>query len=130
MEHETTYSPMTAERAGLTTSEKLADCFEADALLSERYFTDRRNMHLEPEKRLMLAILEEAVYCFQDNYSAQRGTRKRLFDSAHQWFFGVSGDWIFSFENICSVLGFNPGYVRKGMAKWREKETPKPRCAA
>ena len=130
MERETTYSPKNTDQAGLTASENPAYCFQADRLLSERYFADRRNMDLEPEKRLMLAILEEAVYCFQDNYSTQDGRRKRLFDSAQRWFFGVSDDWVFSFENICSVFGFSPGYVRKGLAKWREKQTSKHRCAA
>src|SRR3990172_3524994 len=130
MERKKIYFKKTGERFGFRESEKLAYCFQADPLLSERYFTDRRNTRLEPEKRLMLAILEEATYCFQDNYPAQHGRRKRLFDSAHRWFFEASGDWIFSFENICSVLGFNPGYVRKGLAQWREKDPSKHRCAA
>lgn len=130
MERETNYSPKTAEQAGLTASAKPACGFQADPLLSEQYLTGRRNIRLEPEKRLMLAILEEAVYCFQDNYPAQHGKGKRLFDSAHRWFFGQSGDWIFSFENVCSVLGLDPGYVRKGLAQWTEKETAKRPCAA
>ncbi|MGH7847019.1 MAG: hypothetical protein ACREQW_17890 [Candidatus Binatia bacterium] len=121
----------TTVRRGTTGNENVACHFQADAHLPKQYFAEReRDACLEPEKRLMLAILEEAVYCFQDNYPAQQGRRKRLFDSAHRWFFGVSGDWIFSFENICSVLSFSPGYVRKGLVKWREKETSKHRCAA
>src|SRR5215213_2443273 len=127
MERETTHSPKTAERAGPTASDKLPYCFQADPLLAEQYFSDRRDMHLEPEKRLMLAVLAEAVYCFQDNYPAQHGKRKQLFDSAQQWFFTGNGDWLFSFENICSVLDFNPGYVRRGLAQWREKQTSKHR---
>src|SRR6266513_837075 len=131
MERETTYSPKSADRAGLTASENMAYGFQADPLFSERCFADRRcNIRLEPEKRLMLAILEEAVYCFQDHYSAQHGKNKQLFDSAHRWFFGGSGDWLFSFESICSVLGFNPGYVRQGLVRWREKEISKHRRAA
>jgi len=123
--------PRTADRAGLTASESVAYGFQPDPLFSERCFADRRcNIRLEPEKRLVLAILEEAVYCFQANYSAQHGIKKRLFDSAHRWFFGTSCDWVFSFENICSVLGFNPGYVRKGLASWRDKDISKHRCAA
>jgi hypothetical protein len=73
MERERNYSPKSAEQAGLTASAKPACGFQADPLLSEQYFTGRRNIRLEPEKRLMLAILEEAVYCFQDNYPAQHG---------------------------------------------------------
>jgi hypothetical protein len=131
MRLERTSYPRTANRARLTASESVAYGFQPDPLFSERCFADRRcNIRLEPEKTLMLAILEEAVYCFQDNYSAQHGEKKRLFDSAHRWFFRTSCDWVFSFENICSVLGFNPGYVRNGLAHWRDKEISKHRRAA
>ena len=30
----------------------------------------------------------------------------------------ADGDWVFSFENICEALGFNPAYVRKGLLRW------------
>src|SRR5262245_36478175 len=104
MKLETTSCPKIKKRAGLTASENVAYRSQADPLLSEQYFADRRNIRLEPEKRLMLAILEEAVYCFQANSSARDDKRKRLFDSAHRWFFRASSDWVFSFENVCSVL--------------------------
>jgi hypothetical protein len=130
MRLERTSYPRTADRAGLTASESVAYGFQPDPLFSERCFADRRcNIRLEPEKRLMLAILEEAVYCFQDNYSAQHGKKKRLFDSAHRWFFRVIGDWVFSFENICSVLELNPEYIRKGLIQWKQKELSKPQSA-
>ncbi|HVO95503.1 MAG TPA: hypothetical protein VMT22_21785 [Terriglobales bacterium] len=68
----------------------------------------------------MLAVLEEALCCFQENYAAQHGKKKRLFDKVEQWFFGTGDDWVFSFENICSALGFEAEYVRKGLVQWRK----------
>ena len=53
----------------------------------------------------MLAIMEDAVHCFQDHHLAQHGKRKRLFDNVHRWFFEASSDWLCGFENISSVLG-------------------------
>ena len=29
-------------------------------------------------------------------------------------------DWLFSFTNICEVLGFDPQYVRRGLMRWKE----------
>jgi hypothetical protein len=100
--------------------------FQPDTLFAEQYFDDRRGQSLGPEKRLVLAILEDAILTFQDNYAARDGKKKRLFDQAQVWLFNVSDDWVFSFENICHVLEFNPEYIRKGLAQWREKDSAKP----
>jgi hypothetical protein len=77
----------------------------------------------------MLAILDNAVHCFQDHHLAQHGKRKRLFDDVHRWFFEASSDWLCGFENICSVLGLNPEYIRKGLVRSRTKELSKHRRA-
>jgi len=54
--------------AAYRNDEKIASLFQPDTLLSAQYFdTLRRKTLLEPEKRLMLAILEDAINCFQDN---------------------------------------------------------------
>lgn len=48
-----------------TMDEKLASLFQPDTLLSTQYFDNlRRNNLLEPEKRLMLALLEDAIHSF------------------------------------------------------------------
>jgi hypothetical protein len=80
---------------------------------------------LEPEKRLMLAILEDAINCFQDNLPAQNVRGRRLFEEAEEWVVEADGDWVFSFENICEALGFNPTYVREGLLRWVANKLPK-----
>ena len=131
MDIETESHPKTEEQAGLTASEDTVYLFQPDPLVLAQFVDDRRGkVHLEPEKRLMLAILEDAVCCFQDNYSARKGKRKRLFENVQRWFFGVNGDWVFSFESICSVLGLSAEYVRKGLVRWMEKELSKQRSAS
>ena len=97
-----------------------------DTTLGDQYFaTFRRGEHLEPEKALLMAILEDAVDCFQENLSAESGRRKMLFDDAEQWIRADGGDWVFSFDHICEALGFNPAYVRQGLLRWQEKNRPK-----
>lgn len=108
-----------------TLDEKLASLFQPDMLLSVQYF---QNMHtrtiLKPEKRLMLAVLEDAINCFQDNVLAHSGRRKRLFEEVEEWFLEEGNDWLFSFGNICEVLELNSQYVRRGLLHWKDKQQP------
>jgi hypothetical protein len=110
------------EQHGLTKSERVASLFKPEARSAEQFFDQRHGETLlEGEKRLMLAILEDAVHCFQDYHSAQCGRSKRVFDEARRWIFERRPDWIFGFESICGFLEFDPAYIRKGLARWSEK---------
>jgi hypothetical protein len=106
--------------------ERIASLFEQDALLSTQYFGNlSKKTLLEPERRLMLAILEDAIDCYQDNLLARRGRARKVFTEAEEWILEKGSDWIFSFGNICGTLGFNPEYVRQGLLRWKEKKTAK-----
>jgi hypothetical protein len=131
MDSERTSSSYSIEQAGVTANEKITSLFQPDVLLPGQYFDDRcRKTHLEPEKRLMLAILEDAIQCFQDSHSARCGRSKRLFDEVQRWILDARGDWVFSFESICGVLELDPEYIRKGLVRWRQKELTKGRGAS
>lgn len=71
------------------------------------------------EERLLLAVLEDAINCFfGDDRKGQM--------EATVWFKERKADDTFSFENICAVLGFDAGWLRKGLFKHRDavrKET-------
>ena len=103
--------------------EKVVSLFQPDILLSSQYFeTVHTRASLEPEKELMLAVLEDAVLCFQKGSFAGDRRRKALFPDAEEWIMEENSDWPFSFENICEVLGFNPAYLRQGLLHWKEKK--------
>lgn len=107
--------------AALGAEEKMGSLFQPDTLLPAQYFdTVRRQAHLEPEKKFMLAILEDAVACFQKYIFAHDARGKTIFAEAEQWIMEENGDWIFSFENVCDALGLNPSYVRQGLLRWKE----------
>jgi hypothetical protein len=130
MEWQRTGSAIAEDQTGLTTDEKLTSLFQPDTLLSAQYFDNlRRKTLLEPEKRLMLALLEDAIRCFQDNLSAQTVRKKKLFDEAEEWIVERGGDWVFSFDHVCEALGFTPEYVRQGLLRWKEKHRPRHRGA-
>jgi len=101
--------------------DRVSSLFQPDTLLTEQYLdTYRRKTHLEPEKRLILAVLDDAVACFQKYVSAQKPKEKALFQEVEEWFMEKESDWAFSFENICESLDLDPDYLRKGLVQWKE----------
>lgn len=87
----------------------------------------RRPKDALPEKRLMLAVLEDAVIRFQ-KYAPMRNHREaRLFYEAQDWLFDTDNEWWFSFENICAHLGLDPDYVRRGLKGATDGRARRPR---
>jgi len=122
MEVESAGSEAVRDHSSLTMDEKIASLFQPDTLLSAQYYGNlrRRNL-LQPEMQLALAILEDAINCFQENLTAESGKRKKLFNEAEEWILEEDGDWIFSFRNVCEHLGFNPAYLRQGLLRWKQE---------
>jgi hypothetical protein len=47
------------------------------------------------------------------------------YQSAIEWVQDTDTDWLFSFTNICDLLGFDPEYLRETLLK-RENKYVKP----
>jgi hypothetical protein len=73
---------------------------------------------LQPEKRLMLAVLEDAVASFQRTALATGRIPTREFAEVRSWFERDDDSWPYSFTNICHMLGFEPSYLRSGLDRW------------
>ncbi|MBV8592122.1 MAG: hypothetical protein JO212_19050, partial [Acetobacteraceae bacterium] len=94
--------------------------FEAEPLLPSQFFEGRKKSEaLDPEKRLMLAVLTDAVRCYQVGFHAQKTSRIRAFREAEEWLFSAKGYGPFSCENVCYALDITPDYLRKMLRKWR-----------
>ncbi|MGH7829762.1 MAG: hypothetical protein ACREP8_06245 [Candidatus Binatia bacterium] len=107
----------------LSVEEKEYALFQPDILLSAVFFDAfRRKRRPEPEYRLMLAVLQDAVSCFQKYMFVRDERGKRFFREAEDWILEENSDWVFSFEGVCEVLGFNPEYIRQGLVRWKERE--------
>jgi hypothetical protein len=100
-----------------TSAPSIGSLFQPDALVSDQYLDNYRHTTLDPERELMLAILRDGIDTYQDNRTAEGGRRKRLYDEARDWIFSDSTDWVFSFVSVCSALGLDPDYVRKGLGR-------------
>lgn len=104
----------------------IGSLLQPDAIASDQFFnTLRRKTALEPEKRLMLAMLEDAISSIQRNYDARNTRNARLFQEAKDWIVQEDADWVFSFENVCEHLGLNPAYVREGLLRWIYSRSPR-----
>ena len=96
--------------------------FQVDILCRDQYLaTFRRKILLSPEKTLMLAVLRDAVVCFQDYAGAQDQRKRRLFLETEEWILSEDSFHLFSFENVCASLGFDAGYLRRGLMRWKYK---------
>lgn len=95
---------------------------ERDTLSSDQYFNRWHGAsHLQPEKRLMFAVLQEAVDCFQE-YAFARGRKDEgLFKDAEDWILKDDHQWPFSFINICETLDIHPHYLRNGLSRWKQR---------
>ncbi len=80
---------------------------------------------LERERRLVLAILEEAVRSYQRYAFATNRRVRRLFGETCEWFDAKDDPWIFSFENICHALDLDPDHIREGLTRWRRDQAPR-----
>jgi len=112
-------------------ADRFVNLFEPDTLLPAQYFAAfAREGGLVRERRLMLAILQDAVECYQ-KYALARDPRGRmLFEDAFEWIESREREWPFAYENICEVLSLNAEYIRRGLSKWRQQRGPARRSAA
>src|SRR2546422_1441158 len=107
--------------------DRLAGLFEPDVLLPAQFFAAfRRAGGLERERLLMLAVLEDAVDCYQ-KYAHTRDPRgQQVFEEAREWVTSEDRTWLFSFENICDTLEISAEYVRRGLREWKAKNQNDP----
>ncbi len=104
----------------LASTQDAVRLFEPDTLAPAQFYaTLKRSQFADPERRLMAALLEDAVCCLARDPRRCSRRQRKFFDEAREWINApASEDWIFSFVNVCETLGFDPDYLRCGLARW------------
>jgi hypothetical protein len=108
--------------------------FQPDTVLAPQFFATLRRQ--APRKRgewqLVVAVLEDAVCCYQKYFLAGDNCGQRLFREAYEWLMVSQGTApadddvpAFTFEYICEVIGLDPDYIRHGLQRWREEQLAK-----
>ena len=91
--------------------------FTSDPSVRDDFFATFRSGYKEPEKLLMLAVLEEALWCLEKcPADSSPASREKLYNEARDWVLSEDAGWIFSFVQICAHLGFDHEYIRKGLS--------------
>jgi hypothetical protein len=94
-----------------------------DIITAEQYYDARRgDVAPEPLRRLMFALLKDALSCLQNNAHAKSGSRRRLFVEVKHWVDWEGGHGPFSFDTVCETLGIEPQFLRQGLKRWRKQQ--------
>jgi hypothetical protein len=102
----------------------------SDTLLPSQYWLGGCAQIAQPEKRLMAAVLEEAIsVLLRPPYSAEAIKAER---ETKIWFDSDECINPFSFVTICDVLGLEPDSVREAIGELRAGNQPyvRPRISA
>lgn len=110
------------ESSAIEKTVRLNLIFERDALTSHQYFkVFQQKPGSDPERRLMFAVLSDAIECFQKYSRCENRRGRKLFVNAERWINSRDASWPYSFEFICDVLGINADYLRLGLVQWRSE---------
>lgn len=103
----------------------LPDC----AVVPEQFFAPPHHSaaHKSGVKRLLLAVLQDAVACWFRYQHARNARGQRLFRETHAWFWATEQDSLFAFEHICAQLQLDPDYIRQGLLRWQPSSADQPR---
>jgi hypothetical protein len=81
-----------------------------EPVLPAQWFTDRSA--LQPAKRLMLAVLTDAIELVLQEPAPATSRRALLQRRAADWIHSDARDWFFSFVNVCETLGMDARRIR------------------
>lgn len=106
---------------------------EFDIILPSQFVSTlrRQGPSMKGEHQLLIAMLEDAVRCYQKHIHARTKNEQQLFDDAEQWIMRKDAQRIhrsrdevpaFSFENVCEALGLDADYIRAGLRRWRNTQ--------
>jgi hypothetical protein len=102
-------------------SSVIAGIMIPDVLTPGQYYDGIRaeDSCARPIKRLMLAVLEDAMRCYQSYASSRNRAQRRLFVEAEGWLMDRKADGPFAFATVCETLGIDPSCLREGLRRWR-----------
>lgn len=117
-----TIGPLAGKDGTDAMGENLVELMVGDPSLSEQFLsTFRRGEPLEPEKALLMAVLEDAIHQYRKYRRARDRDGQERFREVADWIMADDDRWIFSFRNVCELLSLDPDFVRRSVL---ERKTP------
>jgi hypothetical protein len=85
----------------------------------QHYGLLKRNDVSQPIRRLMLAILTDALDCLNGRaIDARGGARLQEARRAAEWVQQEADTYLFSFNSVCETLGIDPDALRQAIKNW------------
>ena len=107
--------------------ERMAGLFQPDTLLPSQFFDRvRRRTEHDGERRLMIAVLEDAIHVYRTQVGAREGRGLELFRDAEEWIENDDRTWMFSFLNLCDILDLDGEYIRRGLHALKQRAAGTP----
>jgi hypothetical protein len=99
-----------------------SDFTQPEAIMPVQFYGPRRQSpDLQPVQRLLIAMLVDAVRCFQTRFGTTQSEKRLEFAEARGWIFSDKNDGPFSFRTVCEALDLDPKTIRKDLSRWAEE---------
>ena len=72
---------------------------------------------MQAEKRLMLAVLQDAIDIMLKHGDAQNARHRRLYEETIAWILSDDTGTPFAFLNVCEALDLSASCLRRGLAR-------------
>jgi hypothetical protein len=89
------------------------DLLTNEIVLPSQFWEMRDDLRFEPEKKLMVAVLEEALATILSPSERRSEARRQIEQEAWRWFASDDRSGPFNFATICDVLGLDAERVRQ-----------------
>jgi hypothetical protein len=103
-----------------------------DVTAQESYRQANIQSNLNPERELMVKVLEDALETFTDGRFSRpresrdrKGRRLQEYREVRRWIFAKDDQWIFSFIPVCDWLEINPDRIRELCRRYDREEHTK-----
>lgn len=87
-----------------------SNSWEPDIILSDQFASMIGGRPNQPERRLFVAVLLNAIQQYEEALRIPERERDR--DELTAWFFTTNSSWPMAFENVCDELGLDASCIR------------------
>jgi hypothetical protein len=92
-----------------------------EVILASQAFEPRRSDH-QALRRLMIALLEDAIRTYQRNLFAESSHGRQLFHEAETWLMDDHPEAALHFQDVCDGLDLDADFLRGALQRWRANE--------
>jgi hypothetical protein len=103
---------------------------ETQVILPAQFFVRVHADKAQPEKRLMAAVLEDAIAIHRRCARYRRGRHRRLFVEVQAWLHARADRGPYAFITVCDVLGLDAGSVRSALTRELALRLPESACTS